>query len=84
MCIALGITVFLPFISPLHVQATLSLSKLKYILRATVTTQKRRLIIMIERNVEIKGPWCGQVVSVLAFYSDNPSSNPADVYSFFL
>ena len=25
----------------------------------------------------------GQVVSVLAFYSDDPSSNPADVYSFF-
>ena len=26
----------------------------------------------------------GQVVSVLAFYSDDPSSNPADDYSFFL
>ena len=25
----------------------------------------------------------GQVVSVLAFYSIDPSSNPADVYSFF-
>ena len=25
----------------------------------------------------------GQVVSVLAFYSDDPSSNPAEVYSFF-
>ena len=25
----------------------------------------------------------GQVVSVLNFYSDDPSSNPADVYSFF-
>ena len=24
----------------------------------------------------------GQVVSVLAFYSDDPSSNPADAYSF--
>ena len=24
----------------------------------------------------------GQVVSVLAFYSDNPSSNPAEVYNF--
>ena len=24
----------------------------------------------------------GQVVSVLVFYSDNPSSNPADTYSF--
>ena len=27
-------------------------------------------------------PGGGQVVSVLAFYSDNPSSNPADAYSF--
>ena len=26
----------------------------------------------------------GQVVSVLAFYSDNPSSNPAEAYSFFV
>ena len=25
----------------------------------------------------------GQVVSMLSFYSDNPSSNPADAYSFF-
>ena len=24
----------------------------------------------------------GQVVSVLAFYSDDPGSNPADAYSF--
>ena len=26
-------------------------------------------------------PWCGQVVSVLAFYSGDPSSNPADANS---
>ena len=26
---------------------------------------------------------CGQVVSMLAFYSDDPSSNPAEAYSFF-
>ena len=26
----------------------------------------------------------GQVVSVLAFYSDDPSLNPADAYSFFV
>ena len=26
----------------------------------------------------------GQMVSVLAFYSDDPSSNPADAYSFFV
>ena len=25
----------------------------------------------------------GQVVSVLAFYSDDPSSNPAEVYSLY-
>ena len=30
----------------------------------------------------INGQWCGQVVSVLAFYSDDPSSNPAEVFSF--
>ena len=28
------------------------------------------------------GPGCGQVVSVLAFYSNDPSSNPAEVYNF--
>ena len=26
----------------------------------------------------------GQVVSVIVFYADDPSSNPADIYSFFL
>ena len=26
----------------------------------------------------------GQVVSIQAFYSDNPSLNPAEVYSFFV
>ena len=30
----------------------------------------------------MQGRGGGQVVSVLAFYSDNPSSNPADAYSF--
>ena len=29
------------------------------------------------------GRGCGQVVSVFAFYSDDPSSNPTDAYSFF-
>ena len=29
------------------------------------------------------GPWCGQAVSVLAFQSNNPSSNPAEAYSLF-
>ena len=28
------------------------------------------------------GPWCGQVVSMLASYSDEVCSNPTDVYSF--
>ena len=29
------------------------------------------------------GPWwCGQVVSMLAFYSDDSSLNPAETYSF--
>ena len=28
------------------------------------------------------GRGCGQVVSVFAFYSDDPSSNPADADSF--
>ena len=29
-------------------------------------------------------PWTVVVVSVLAFYSDDPSSNRAEAYSFFL
>ena len=28
------------------------------------------------------GPWCGQAVSVLAFYSGDPSSNATEVYNF--
>ena len=31
---------------------------------------------------DYKGRGGGQVVSVLPFYSDNPSSNPTDVYNF--
>ena len=34
-------------------------------------------------NILFPGRGGGQVVSVLAFYSDNPSLNPADAYSFF-
>ena len=30
----------------------------------------------------VRGRGGSQVVSVLAFYSDDPSSNPAEVYSF--
>ena len=29
------------------------------------------------------GQWCGQVVSVISLYSDDPSSNRAEAYSFF-
>ena len=29
------------------------------------------------------GRGCGQLVSVLTFYSDDPSSHPVDAYSFF-
>ena len=31
--------------------------------------------------MRIWGRGCGQVVIVLAFYSDDPSLNPADAYS---
>ena len=34
------------------------------------------------RLILIFGPCVGQVVSVLSFYSDDPSTNPADAYSF--
>ena len=33
-------------------------------------------------NIWSTGRGGGQVVSMLAFYSDDPSSNPADAYSF--
>ena len=33
-------------------------------------------------RVDIGGRAGGLVVSVLAFYSDDPSSNPAEVYNF--
>ena len=36
-----------------------------------------------ETNIEFGGRGGGQVVSVLAFYSNDPSSNPADASSFF-
>ena len=38
-------------------------------------------IVQIKKNKLGRGG--GQVVSVLAFYSDDPSSNPADAYGFF-
>ena len=37
-----------------------------------------RLLIINEKL----GRVCGQVVSVLAFYSDNPSLNSSEAYSF--
>ena len=33
------------------------------------------------KNAKKLGPGEGQVVNVLAFYSNNPSSNPAKVYN---
>ena len=39
--------------------------------------------ICVIRFTFIGGHGGGQVVSVLTFLSDDPSSNPADVYSFF-
>ena len=36
------------------------------------------------RKVGKVGRGGGQVVSMFAFYSNDPSSNPAEVYSFFL
>ena len=35
-----------------------------------------------KKDQENLGRGGGQVVSMLAFYSDNPSSNPAEVYNF--
>ena len=37
---------------------------------------------MIKDDVTKTGCGGGQVVSVLAFYSDDPSSNPAEVFNF--
>ena len=36
------------------------------------------------KHSDYVGRGVGQVVTVLAFYSDNPISSTADVYSFFL
>ena len=45
---------------------------------AFATIHKRRR----ESFIIMQGRGGGQVVSVLAFYSNNPSSNPAEVYNF--
>ena len=34
------------------------------------------------QTIQLKGRGGGQAVSVLAFYSDDPSSDPAEVYNF--
>ena len=39
-------------------------------------------LINLDLNYTLSGHGGGQVVSVLAFYSDNPSSNPAGVDNF--
>ena len=44
------------------------------------TTWKIKKIIEFRE----KGMGGGQVVSILTFYSDNPSLNPADAFSFFM
>ena len=36
----------------------------------------------MQKDREFMGRGGGQSVSVLAFYSDDPSSNPAEVYNF--
>ena len=40
-----------------------------------------RHVLFIKVSSRSKGCGGGQVVSVLAFYSDDPSSNPAEVYN---
>ena len=40
------------------------------------------LIVHIKQNIKSVGSGVGLVVSVLAFYSDDPSSNPTGVYIF--
>ena len=40
-------------------------------------------IYKINKQTVPNGSGGGQVVSVLAFYSDDPSLNPAEVYSFY-
>ena len=37
---------------------------------------------MLAKVLLAMGPGGGQVVSMPAFYSDDPSSNPAEVYNF--
>ena len=44
--------------------------------------QFRRSVLSHDKESNILGRSGGQVVSVLAFYSDDLSSNPADTYSF--
>ena len=39
-------------------------------------------VLAITKVLFKSGRGGGQVVSVLAFYSDDPSSNPAEVYNF--
>ena len=39
--------------------------------------------VIIQKLFQIMGCGGGLVVSVLAFYSDDPSSIPAEVYNFF-
>ena len=43
-----------------------------------------KLCQMFKHIKRAHGPWCGQGVSVLAFYSNDPSLNPAEAYKLVL
>ena len=43
----------------------------------------RNFAMSLRRSLNGLGSGGGQVVSVLAFYSDDPSLSPAEVYSFY-
>ena len=47
-----------------------------------ISNRAEQAMKVLIKNINYMGRSGGQVVSVLVFYSDNPSSNPADTYSF--
>ena len=55
-----------------------------YISCTVKVLQLRLQHVFYKRIQYIQGRGGGQVVSVLTFYSDDPSLNPAEAYSFFL
>ena len=54
----------------------------RQIVKSNKGTLQQRYLPYKELPILVCGS--GQMVSVLAFYSDDPSSNPADAYSFFV